>query len=75
MSISVTEKIANKVKYMPRDKQEQVLAYVEHLLPKPKSIEEIIADIKENIHEDELAKLPTDGALNHDYYLYGANKK
>jgi hypothetical protein len=72
---SVSDKIANKIRYMAREQQEQVLAYVESLLPPPKTMLEIVKDIQESIPQDVLDKLPTDGAENHDHYLYGAPKK
>jgi hypothetical protein len=72
---NVPDKIANKVKYMPREKQEQVLAYVESLIPPRRSMLDIVKEIKETIPEEVLENLPVDGAENHDHYLYGAPKK
>ncbi|CAN5298123.1 hypothetical protein BH20ACI2_BH20ACI2_26150 [soil metagenome] len=71
----VTDKIANKVKYMPREQQEQVLAYVESLIPPRRTMLEVVKEIRETIPEEVLKKLPVDGADNHDHYLYGAPKK
>ena len=36
-----------------------------------KPIHEVISEMAAEIPEEELAKLPTDGASNHDKYLYG----
>lgn len=36
-----------------------------------KPIWDVIADITKDVPPDELAKLPRDGATNHDAYLYG----
>jgi hypothetical protein len=36
---------------------------------------EVIAERVEAIPEEELDKIPHDGAVNHDHYLYGAAKK
>lgn len=45
-------------------------------LPEQKSIFEILLEgMKQDIPEEEWEKLPTDGAENHDHYLYGAPKK
>ena len=34
-----------------------------------------MARVGDSIPEEEAAKMPTDGALNHDHYLYGGPKK
>ena len=36
---------------------------------------EAIDELMKDVPEDELAKLPTDGAKNLDHYLYGAPKR
>jgi hypothetical protein len=36
---------------------------------------EVIAERVKEIPEEELDKIPHDGAENHDHYLYGAPKK
>jgi hypothetical protein len=36
---------------------------------------EVIAERVKAIPEEELEKIPHDGAVNHDHYLYGAAKK
>jgi hypothetical protein len=36
---------------------------------------EVIAERVKDIPEEELDKIPHDGAENHDHYLYGAPKK
>jgi hypothetical protein len=36
---------------------------------------EFAASIPKDIPESELEKLPSDGAVNHDHYLYGAPKR
>ncbi len=40
-----------------------------------KSLAGAVRDITAAIPQSELEKLPTDGAINHDHYLYGAPKK
>ena len=41
----------------------------------PKPIWEVAADLVRDIPEDVLANLPTDGAAQHDHYLYAAKKR
>lgn len=36
---------------------------------------EFAASISKDVPESELEKLPTDSAVNHDHYLYGAPKR
>jgi hypothetical protein len=38
-------------------------------------ISQIIADIMKDAPPEELAKLPTDGASEHDHYIYGWPKR
>lgn len=41
----------------------------------PKPIWEVAAEIRQSIPKEEWAKFPTDGAAQHDHYLYGAPKR
>ncbi len=43
--------------------------------PKQKRIWEIAADIRNSIPAEEWAKLPVDGAEQHDHYIYGTPKR
>lgn len=36
---------------------------------------EVIAEYVREIPEDELDRIPHDGSVNHDHYLYGAPRK
>jgi Arc/MetJ-type ribon-helix-helix transcriptional regulator len=36
----------------------------------PQSILEMVDDLRKNVPPEELAKLPTDGAAQHDHYIY-----
>lgn len=55
---------------------------MEQTLPSPapqpetrKSIFEFLMETLDEVPEAERAKIPTDGAENHDHYLYGAPKR
>jgi len=43
--------------------------------PKHKPIWEVAADIRNRIPAEEWAKLPVDGAEQHDHYIYGTPKR
>ena len=79
MQTEIAETIYKKVKTLPPEKQEKILEFVESIEetkePQKKSLFEKLADIRERVPEEVWEKLPTDGAENHDYYLYGAAKK
>lgn len=75
MHTDVAETISRRVKLLPAEKQERVLEFVESLEPPRRSLLDIVREIEESIPDDVLDKLPTDGAENHDHYLYGAPKK
>ena len=40
-----------------------------------KPLGQMIADLVRDIPDDEMAKLPRDGAANHDHYIYGTPKQ
>ena len=42
---------------------------------KHKPIWEVIDEIMADVPEEELAKLPSDGAAQHDHYIYGTPKR
>ena len=80
MQTEIAETIYEKVKVLPLDKQEEVLEFVKEKLAftvkkDSRPIWEVIAEISSQVPEEEWAKLPADGAENHDHYLYGAPKK
>ena len=62
-----------------RDALKQILADSATLLETPKAearpIWEVMLDNIEGISPEEFAKLPKDGASQHDHYLYGHPKK
>jgi hypothetical protein len=80
METEIAQTIFEKVKNLPITEQEKVLEFVEKKLSASqlkdsRSIWEIIAEISSEIPDEEWEKLPSDGSVNHDHYLYGAPKK
>lgn len=80
MQTEIAQTIFEKVKILPLDKQEEVLEFVEEKLVSAEKkdsrpIWEIIDERVSKLSAETLEKLPTDGAENHDHYLYGAPKK
>ena len=57
---------------LPLKEHEQVRVTVEPARP---PIWERIAALTADAPQEELAKLPTDGASQHDHYLYGTPKR
>ena len=57
-------------------KQEQAPAANQaEAVPAHKSIWEVAADIRNSVPAEEWAKLPVDGAEQHDHYIYGTPKR
>lgn len=86
MSSNVEQSLIEKLRNLPPEKQLEVLGFVETLLePKDsgngervttrKSIWEEIGEIAGQVPEEAWEQVPTDGAEQHDHYLYGAPKK
>jgi len=84
MSANVEQAILEKIQALPDEKQQEVLALVEKMLqleqaPPPRQdnrpIWEIITELGSEIPMEEWAKLPSDGAEQHDHYLYGSPKR
>ncbi len=40
-----------------------------------KPLGQILADLGKKIPAEEMAKMPSDGAANHDHYIYGTPKQ
>jgi hypothetical protein len=84
MSANSERAILEKIQALPDEKQQEVLALVDRMLkeeqePRPREnvrpIWEIISELSSEIPIEEWAKLPTDGAEQHDHYLYGSPKR
>jgi len=72
--------IFEKLKTLSIEDQEEILRLVEVKLSRPQKAEtrpiwEVITEISSEIPLEEWEKLPSDGSVNHDHYLYGAPKK
>ena len=80
MHNDIAETIFEKVKNLPLDEQREVLELVERKAAAAQKgdsrpIWEVAIEISESIPLEEWEKLPSDGSVNHDHYLYGAPKK
>jgi hypothetical protein len=84
MSANLEQAILEKIQALPDNKQQEVLALVDEMLkqdqePRPREnirpIWEIITELSAQIPLEEWAKLPADGAEQHDHYLYGSPKR
>lgn len=80
MQTDVTQEISDKVKKLNHAQQREVLNFVERKISASEKkdtrpIWEVIAEISSEIPDEEWEKLPSDGSVNHDHYLYGAPKK
>jgi hypothetical protein len=84
MAANLENTIQEKVKSLPPEKQQRVLSMVEKMLSEEEAAQvrlsarplwEIAAEISAQVPFDEWEKLPTDGAEQHDHYLYGSPKR
>jgi len=80
MATDIAQTIYEKVRILPAEEQKEVLGIVEDKLSvqrrkDTRPIWEIAKEISESIPLEEWEKLPSDGSINHDHYLYGAPKK
>jgi hypothetical protein len=81
MSANSKQAILDKIQALTYEKQQEVLALVDEMLKAeqhtqaPKNgrpIGEIIEELSSQIPLDEWAELPTDGAEQHNHYVYGS---
>lgn len=74
----LSEAIQAKLQLLPPTQQQQVLDFVEFLVQKTQSDRPIWEDILElaaQVPAEVWEQVPTDGAAQHDHYLYGAPKR
>lgn len=78
MSTNLEEAIQERVRALPVEQQEEILRFVERLAAPAearKTLGEIADELIKDVPPEVIARLPVDGAENHDHYLYGARKK
>lgn len=84
MAANLENKIQEKVKALPPEKQERVLSLVEEMLTETnggqtrvsvRPLWQIAEEISSQVPLEEWEKLPADGAEQHDHYLYGSPKR
>ena len=84
MAANLENKIQEKVRALPPEKQQRVLSMVEEMLSEKEATQgrvavrplwEIAEEISSQVPLEEWEKLPADGAEQHDHYLYGSPKK
>lgn len=84
MAANLENTIQEKVKALPPEKQQQVLSIVEEMLSETNTTRDrltarplwqIAEEISAQVPLEEWEKLPTDGAEQHDHYLYGSPKR
>ena len=80
MQTDIAQSIFDKVRILSTAEQEEVLEIVEDKLSASERTEsrpiwEVITEISSRIPEEEWAKIPSEGTINVDHYLYGAPKK
>jgi hypothetical protein len=84
MSEHLEQLILERLRALSDEKQQEVLALIDKMLkeeqePRPREdsrpIWEIITELSSEIPMEEWAKLPADGAEQHDHYLYGSPKR
>lgn len=77
-ALSIVEAVTTKLSQLPLEQQQEVLNFVEFLAQKtapPQSIWGKIEAIVEEVPKELWEELPTDGAEQHDHYLYGTPKR
>lgn len=83
MSANLEQAILEKLQALPDNKQQEVLALVDEMLKEDQKrprenvrpIWEIITELSAQVPMEEWEKLPSDGAEQHDHYLYGSPKR
>ncbi len=77
MQTDVAEKIYERVKILPIEKQKEILHQIESIEEKqtPLTIWQKIRARTEKIPDEVWEEMPKDGSQQHDHYLYGTPKK
>lgn len=79
MSSRIEEAIVERLQALDADEQKRVLDFVERIERQKrqpaKTLWDAIQDIVKDVPDEVWERLPTDGAEQHDHYLYGSPKK
>ncbi len=79
MQENLTQIVAEKMQNLSSEKQREVAEFVTKLSgtdkPKKKSLLDKLGEISSRVPDEMWAKLPIDGAEQHDHYLYGTPKR
>ena len=78
MSIDLQQAIKDEAQALSDSEKRQVLDFIKNLSKQNRRVKPISAifdDLSSEMPLDDWKELPTDGAENHDHYLYGAPKK
>lgn len=78
MPANIEQVIMEGLRRLPPERQKEVADFVQGLIQKnnsPKTIWEKIDERVKRVPSDVWEGIPTDGAEQHDHYLYGAPKK
>lgn len=84
MAANLEDQLIDKVRALPPEKQQEALRLLDTLATGASSegtgvdrrpIWEIVDEINAGLPADTWEKVPTDGAINLDHYLYGAPKQ
>ena len=84
MAANLEDQLIDKVRALPPEKQEEALRLLDTLTTGVGSqatgadrrpIWEIVDEINADLPVDTWEKVPTDGSINLDHYLYGAPKQ
>ncbi len=79
MAANIEERIVEKMRNLPLEKQQEILEFVERLAtdtePQKRTIWEKIREHAREVPDEVWEQVPADGAEQHDHYLYGAPKK
>jgi len=80
MSANLQQTIQEQIRVLSEDEMRLVLSFVnglrkEKASSRAKPISAIFEDLSSELPLENWRELPSDGAENHDHYLYGAPKK
>lgn len=83
MSSNLEQEIGKKVQALSEAEQQRLLTMIDGILSEgqlarpstARPIWEIFEQLSQQIPIEEWSKLPSDGAEQHDHYLYGAPKR